>query len=36
MCVCVCVCVYVSVIFSRLPKTMGVDYSGIEYMRDFR
>ena len=28
---CVCVCVHISVISSRPLKTMGVDYSHIEY-----
>ena len=40
MCVCVCVCVciyiyiYIFMISSQCPKTVGVDYSCIEYMRN--
>ena len=34
VCVCMCVCVCVCVISSQRPKTVGVDYSCIEYMRN--
>ena len=34
MCVCVYIYIYIYIISSQRPKTVGVDYSFIEYMRN--